>query len=66
MPVVISYIWKTPLQKIEFNLPPAMLAIIFSSGLAFMAFPFSPLSIVFQPVMLALSIKWEVRHSYDK
>lgn len=59
IPVVSAWIFKSEVVKPEFNLPTAMMGNVNTSALVFMCLPFSPLSLIFSPILLSLSTKWE-------
>ena len=59
IPYITSWVTGGELSKVEFDLPPMILTGIFSAGLALMAWPFSPLSMIITPFMIAATIKFE-------
>ena len=59
VPVLKARVLRKPVEKPGFSLEPSMLSNIFSAGLVLMSFPFSPLSTIVSPFMLAISMKWE-------
>ena len=58
IPVAINR-YILPFKKFEMNIAQRMVALLYFISLMMLAFPFSPLVVVFMPIMMALRIKWE-------
>jgi hypothetical protein len=52
---IFGVTWK----KVEFDTAASMVSILYFAGLLIMTMPFTPLSMVFAPFMMALRFKWE-------
>jgi hypothetical protein len=52
---IFGVLWK----KFEFDTAASMVSILYFAGLLIMTMPFTPLSMVFAPFMMALRFKWE-------
>ena len=56
---LIAKILGEPWVKYEFDTASTMVSVLYFAGLIVLTLPFSPLSLVFAPVMFALRFKWE-------
>lgn len=58
--IVIGWVRQKDPVKTEFDVINSAMSVINSSGLAMLAFPFAPLSMLLVPIFLATSYKWNV------
>lgn len=56
---LLSYLRGVPFVKSEFNIADQMVKMLSFLGLVFVAFPFAPLSMIFVPLYLFISFKFE-------
>jgi hypothetical protein len=56
---LLARVTGDPWVKLEFDTASTMVSVLYFAGLVVLTMPYSPLSLIFAPLMLALRFKWE-------